>query len=153
VKYARHRRTHPGRHFRGFAEVPRAIRDSRLLRLRVEDDDFFGRDFAQRGYHFLVIRFDERTGALQELLGPASRAEDQSKTIINMFKAIFYGYTCHLGMIFRPGAALVNATGDCPQRQSGEDGRLSQRAGLFFGRKANAVPFPVRAIEQPHVVA
>ena len=125
------------------ASIRWASRDPRLLRLRVEDDDFFGRDFAQRGYHFLVIRFDERTGALQELLGPARRAQNQSETIINVLKAIFYGYSCHLGMIFRPGAPDVNATGRLSKRQSGEYRRLSQRAGLFFGRQANGGPFGV----------
>jgi hypothetical protein len=79
--------------------------------LRIEDDDLLRRDFAQRRYNFLIVRFDERTGALQKLLGSARRSEDESETIINVLETIFYGYACHLALIFRPRAIVVNAAG------------------------------------------
>ena len=66
-----------------------------LLPLRFDERDLAGRNLWQRRHHFLVVGVDQRSGALQELLGPARRSHDQFKMIGNLFKTVFYGNSCY----------------------------------------------------------
>jgi hypothetical protein len=73
------------------------------------DCDLTGRDFAQRGNHFFVVRFHQRPRTLEQLFRAARRAEHQLEAVGDVFEAIFYGYSCHCPSIVRCVAALVNA--------------------------------------------
>jgi hypothetical protein len=79
-----------------------------LLVFGFDDRNLPRRDFTQGGDDFFVVRFDQRPGALEQLLGPACRSENQFESIRNVFEAIFYSYSSHRVMIFRRGAAIVN---------------------------------------------
>jgi hypothetical protein len=73
------------------------------------DCDLTGRDFAQRGNHFFVVRFHQRPRTLEQLFRAARRAEHQLEAVGDVVEAIFYGYSCHCPSILRCAAALVNA--------------------------------------------
>jgi len=88
-----------------------------LLLLRLDHGDLAGRDFAQRGHDFLVVRIDQRPSAFEELFGPACRAQNQFKTIGNPLQAILYGNSCHCSVILRPRGAVVN---EAPSRDAVE---------------------------------
>jgi hypothetical protein len=79
-----------------------------LLNFGFDQRDLPGGDLAQGRDEFLIIRFDQRTGALEQLFGPARGSEDQFESIRDLFETIFYSYTSHCRMIFRPCAAIVN---------------------------------------------
>ena len=66
------------------------------------------RDLAQGRDDFLVVRFDQRTRALEQLFGPSRGPEHEFESIGNLFETIFYSYTGHCLMIFRPCTAIVN---------------------------------------------
>ena len=84
------------------------IADAMLLGFGFDQRDLPDGDLAQGRDDFLIIRFDQRTGALEQLFGPARGSEDQFESIRNLFETIFYSYTGHSLMIFRPRAAIVN---------------------------------------------
>jgi len=79
-----------------------------LLSFGFDQRDLPGGNLAQGRDDFLIIRFDQRTGALEQLFGPARGSEDQFESIRNLFETIFYSYTSHCSMIFRPCTAIVN---------------------------------------------
>ncbi len=68
-----------------------------------------GSDFTQRHDNFLIIGFDQRTRALEKLLGAAGCAQNQFKTVWDNFEAVLYGDSRHDELIFRPSSGLVNA--------------------------------------------
>jgi len=75
-------------------------------------------DFAQGRDYFLVVRLDQRPCTLQQLLGTARRSEYQFEPIRNVFEAIFYSYSGHRTLIFRPSAPIVNEpAGTCRRLQ------------------------------------
>jgi len=79
-----------------------------LLVFGFDDRDLPSGDFTQSRDDFLVVRLDQRPGALEQLFGPACRSEYQFEPIRNVFEAIFYSYTSHRMMIFRLSAGIVN---------------------------------------------
>ena len=92
-----------------FGERRQAIAaDARLLVFGFDDRDLPRGDFTQGRDDFLVVRLDQWRCALEQLFGPACRSQYQFESIWNLFKAIFYSYSRHGVLIFRPRAAVVN---------------------------------------------
>jgi hypothetical protein len=79
-----------------------------LLNFGFDQRDLARGNLAQGRDDFLVIRFDQRTGALEQLFGPARGPEDEFESIRNLFETIFYSYSGHCFFIFRSRDALVN---------------------------------------------
>jgi hypothetical protein len=79
-----------------------------LLAFGFDQRDFPGGDLTQGRDDFLVVRLDQRPGTLQQLLGTARCSEYQFEPIRDVFEAIFYSYSGHRNLIFRPRAAIVN---------------------------------------------
>jgi hypothetical protein len=70
--------------------------------------DRSGGDFAERRHNLFVLRFDQRTGALEKLLGAPRRSQDELKSIWDLFETILDRNSCHYCLIFRPSRMLVN---------------------------------------------
>jgi hypothetical protein len=101
----------------------------RLFVFGFDDRDFPSGDFAQSRDNFLVVRLDQRSSALEQLLGSACRAEDQFESIRDVLEAIFYSYSSHCKMIFQRGADIVN---ELPTRLSDKEAKGSPIAiGLW----------------------
>jgi hypothetical protein len=97
------------------------------------DCDLTGRDFAQRGNHFFVVRFHQRPRTLEQLFRAACRAEHQLEAVGDVVEAIFYGYSCHCPSIVRCAATLVNA-------------RLCGSFRYYFSRASAAHAFSIDAL-------
>src|SRR5208282_3341729 len=80
-----------------------------LFFLRFFDRDLAGGDFAKRCHHFLVVAFDQRPRAFQQLLGAPSGSEHQFETVGNPVETVLYGNSSHCPSIFRRIRAHVNA--------------------------------------------
>jgi len=93
---------------------PVTVASAPLLAFWFDDRDLPSRDFAQSGDDFLVVRFDQGAGALEQLFGPACRCQHQFEPVRDLFQAILYSYSSHRRLIFRLGAAIVNATARAP---------------------------------------
>src|SRR5262245_8070004 len=77
-------------------------------------------DLAQGGDDFLVVRFDEGTRALEELLGAPRAQQHELKAIRDLFETVLDGNTCH-------DPLLPNR--NRPARKPPDDGRFRPRTG------------------------
>jgi hypothetical protein len=102
-----------------------------LLNFGFDQRDLARGNLAQSRDDFLVIRFDQRAGALEQLFGPARGPEDEFESIRNLFETIFYSYTGHCYLIFRPCVAIVN------------EARAESKAELLLGGQSVGGPFGV----------
>ena len=63
---------------------PVIVTGAPLLAFGFDDPDLPSSDFTQSRDDFLVVRLDQRPGALEQLLGPACRSEYQFESIRNV---------------------------------------------------------------------
>jgi hypothetical protein len=108
-----------------------------LLDFGLNQRDLPGGDLAQGRDDFLIVRFDQRTGSLEQLFGPASGAENQFESIRNLFETIFYSYTGHCPLIFQPRSAIVN------ERVGNRKWANERVRALFLSGQSVSCPFGV----------
>jgi hypothetical protein len=108
--------------------------DAALLVFGFDDRDLAGGDFTQSRDDFLVVRFDQWPGALEQLLGAACRSQYQFESIRDVFETIFYSYSSHRALILLPGLAIVNAgwIDDLPPPASKEGTGGSRTQNSYF---------------------
>ena len=75
----------------------------------LKQGNFGGGNLTQGCDNFLIIGFDQRTRALEELFGAPRSTQNQFEAIRNDFEAVFDSNTCHRELIFRLYSDLVNA--------------------------------------------
>jgi hypothetical protein len=83
----------------------------RLSIFGFDDRDFPRSDFTQRRHYFLVVRIDQRTRALKQLLGSPRRAQYEFESVRDILETVFYSYSSHCLLILRPAAKVVNEPG------------------------------------------
>src|ERR1700730_8992479 len=120
------------------------IRRLASLLLRFDDRDLACRNFAKGSNHVLVIGFDQRTRAFEELLGPACGSKHELETIGNLFEAVFYRDSCHrlqfsgpywplstngIARFYEEKPFLSKKPGILPIARLGADGRRKSRFG------------------------
>jgi hypothetical protein len=110
-----------------------------LLNFGFDQRDLARGNLAQGRDDFLVIRFDQRAGALEQLFGPARGPEDEFESIRNLFETIFNSYTGHCYLIFRSRDALVN------ERERNRK-RANERVVRYFSAGS---PLPVHSAYEP----